>query len=215
MTPPRRHPARSPTLSQRANLSCLQGQTEAPAPDDVQVPRALDVRLPLRQGMQACGGHGTTRSSAASVSRAPNHTPAFVRSERPSLGQVTSLDVGSPDFGRRSVAVEAFAHEQHDGFLAGEHVDQFELDPAVAVAVADRLDVAARGCFALVIARERSAPGDVNYDFLDEAEGGVLVAALGRCEVVGDELTRGHDLHRTSARGRLFRRTRLARKPAE
>jgi hypothetical protein len=41
--------------------------------------------------------------------------------------------------------VEALAHEHRNTLLAGEHVDQLELDAPVAVAVAHCLDVADRG----------------------------------------------------------------------
>jgi hypothetical protein len=79
-----------------------------------------------------------------------------------------AVDVGPPDLHRRAVAVEALAHEHRNTFLAGEHVDQLELDAPVAVAVAHRLDVADRGIPPPSIAGERRAPRDVDDDVLGE-----------------------------------------------
>ena len=82
------------------------------------------------------------------------------------------------------MTVEALAHEHRNTFLAGEHVDQLELDAPVAVAVAHCLDVADRGIPPPSIAGERRAPRDVDDDALgEEVEGGVPVAALGRSEI--------------------------------
>jgi hypothetical protein len=105
---------------------------------------------------------------------------------------VHPVDVGAPDLNRRADAAEALTHEQRDAIVAAQHVDQLELDLAVSIVVANRLDVADRGVPSLPIAGEPGATGDVDDDVIREvAECGVPVATLGGGQVMADELTRG------------------------
>jgi hypothetical protein len=59
-----------------------------------------------------------------------------------------AIDVGAPDLDRAAGAVEALANEQHDALVAGEHVDELDLDRVVGIARADGLDVLDGGLLA-------------------------------------------------------------------
>jgi hypothetical protein len=85
-----------------------------------------------------------------------------------------AVDVGAPNLDRGPVAVEALAHEQCDALSAGQHVDQLELDLAVTVVVADRLDVSDGGVLSSPVAGEWRAAGDVDEDVLGEVRGCVV-----------------------------------------
>jgi hypothetical protein len=75
------------------------------------------------------------------------------------LVAVHAVDVGASDLHRGPVAVEALSHEQRDAVVAGEHVDELEFDLAVAVVVADRLDVSDGGVLSSLVAANRERPG--------------------------------------------------------
>jgi hypothetical protein len=99
--------------------------------------------------------------------------------------------------------VEALAHDQGDAFLAGQHVDQLDLDPGPVGAGEGGVQVLLDGLAAAVGAGQRGSAGDVQDDVVgEEAEAGVPVAALHRLEVAAHDIEGSHSRSYTQLHSR-------------